>query len=646
MSDLGSSDPFARQPRAVARTLSVLGAAITLVALAWAGNVADLLNIAPYVEQVLAVILGLSLAHIFIARRARKRDTGSAPNVVDVVAACISILVCGYIAVRYPVLAEEMFYRPVETFVVGFVVVLLVTEALRRRAGLSLVIVLLAFMGYALFSHLIPGELQGKSLSFTGLMSFLGVDGQSLFGTPLTVVANIVIAFVFMGNLLMRSGGADFFTEISSALMGRSRGGSAKIAIAASALFGSISGSAVSNVASTGVITIPLMKRSGYSAHTAAAIEAVSSTGGQIMPPIMGAAAFLMAEFLQITYGEVVIAAIVPALLYYIAVFVQADLEAVRQGIKALAPEDLPSLRDVLRAGWFFVVPFVVLIFMLFSFNAPPEKGALYASLSIVLCSLTFGYKGRRITFQDIVKTVVETGHAVTDIVVICGAAGMIIGILTFTGLGFGLTFVLVQFGQGSLLLLLIVSALVCILLGMSMPTVSLYILLSALVAPPLVELGVPPLAAHLFVLYFGLLSMITPPVALAAFTAANIAGAGTMRTGFTALRLGWPAYIVPFLFVFSPSLLLEGGAGAIALASVTAVAGVWLCSAAIMGYLVAPLDTWSRIFLGFAGLGLLAPAGLFPGAIWLELGGAVLAIIVIAPRIVRRRRQEKTTAG
>ena len=590
-------------------------------------------------EQVLAVILGLALAHIFLARRARRRDAGKPPSVIDVVASLTSLSVCAYIAVRYPVLAEEMFYRPVETFIVGFIIVVLVTEALRRRAGLSLVFVLLAFMAYALLGHHIPGQLQGKSLSFTSLMGFLGVDGQSLFGTPLTVVTNIVIAFVFMGHLLMRSGGADFFTEISSALMGRSRGGAAKIAIVASALFGSISGSAVSNVASTGVITIPLMKRSGYSAHTSAAIEAVSSTGGQIMPPIMGAAAFLMAEFLQIPYSDVVIAAIIPSFLYYIAVFVQADLEAVRQGISALSRDEIPAVRQVLRSGWFFIVPFAVLIFVLFRFNAPPEKAALYASLSIVVCSLIFGYKGRRLNWRDIREAVVGTGHAVTDIVIICGAAGMIIGILMFTGLGFGLTFVLVQFGEGSLFLLLVVSALVCILLGMSMPTVSLYILLSALVAPPLVELGVPPLSAHLFVLYFGLLSMITPPVALAAFTAANIAGAGTMRTAFTALRLGWPAYIVPFLFVFSPSLLLEGSPGSIALACTTAVAGVWLCSAGIMGYLFAPVGPWSRLLAGIAGLSLLAPAGLFPGAIWLEIGGAALGLVTVGANYSRRRR-------
>ncbi|MEX2454117.1 MAG: TRAP transporter fused permease subunit [Rhodospirillaceae bacterium] len=628
------------------RILACLGAAITLVALAWAGNVAGLIGIAPYMEQVLAVILGLALAHIFLARRARRRDAHKPPSALDIVAAVTSAVVCGYIAVRYPVLAEEMFYRPQETFVIGFTVVILVTEALRRRAGLSLVVVFLCFLAYGLFGHLIPGELQGKSLSFVGLLGFLGVDGQSLFGTPLTVVANIVIAFVFMGHLLLRSGGADFFTEISAALMGRSRGGAAKIAIVASALFGSISGSAVSNVASTGVITIPLMKRTGYAAHTSAAIEAVASTGGQIMPPIMGAAAFLMAEFLQIQYSEVVIAALVPAILYYVAVFVQVDLEAERQGIAALAPEELPSLGPVLRSGWFFLVPFVVLLVALFSFNAPPEKGALYASVSIVVCSLLFGYKGRRVTAGDVREAIVGTGHAVTDIVVICAIAGMIIGILTVTGLGFGLTFVLVQFGEGNLVLLLVVSALVCILLGMSMPTVSLYVLLSALVAPPLVELGVQPLAAHLFVLYFGLLSMITPPVALAAFTAANIARAGTMRTAFVALRLGWPAYIVPFLFVFSPSLLLDGGIVEIVLACTTAVAGVWLCSASIVGFCFGALGLASRVLLAVAGLALLAPAQLFPGAIWLEIGGAALAAAVFFRERVRRRAARAAARG
>jgi len=404
-------------------------------------------------------------------------------------------------------------------------------------------------------------------------------------------------------------------------------------------MFGSISGSAVSNVASTGVITIPMMQRGGYTARSAGAIEAVASTGGQLTPPIMGAAAFLMAEFLQVPYQDIVLAAIIPALLFYVALFVHTDLEAARTGVKALDPDQIPAARKVLMAGWFLIVPFAVLIVVLFTFNQPAETAALAACAVLGVIGMIFGYGSRKLSPRAIAASFRDTGFAVVDIIVITAAAGIIIGILDRSGLSFGLGFVLVQFGENSLFLLLLVTAGVSILLGMGMPTTGVYFLLAALAAPPLIKLGVEPIAAHMYVLYFGMLSMITPPVAIAAFTAANLSGEGPMATAVSAVRFGWPAYVIPFLFVLSPTLLMKGDVVAIILTTVTAIIGVAAVTAAIAGYLFNPLRPLSRLLIAVSGIALLMPPASFPAAAWLNIAGAaLLALSAFLSTFPRRR--------
>ena len=605
---------------------------ITLIVLAWAAELPYRLGLALYNEQALAALLGLSLSLVFLGVSVL-RPGGSLPW-YDWVASALGLAAGGYTAVRYPVLAEEFFFRPLETTVLGLILILLVVEALRRTTGWSLLGVLLLFFAYALFGHLVPGRLAGRSLEVLEMFSFLGIDNVAMLGLPLRVISTMVLIFIFLGQLLLRSGGSAFFSDLASALMGRSRGGAAKIGVFASGLFGSISGSAVANVASTGVITIPLMRRSGYKPHVSAAIEAAASTGGQALPPIMGAAAFLMAELLGVSYGEVVLAAILPAILYYFAVFIQADLEAGRQGIGPVVSAEIPPLRKVLMEGWYFPIPFAVLIISLFRWNLTPDTAGLYASGSMIVLCLVLSYRGTRLSLGDILESLKATGRSSVQIIIIGAVAGLIIGIVEVTGLSFGLTFVLVQLGENSLLLLLALTAVVCIILGMGMPTTAIYFLLATLAAPPLVQLGVQPMAAHMFVLYFGLMSMITPPVALAAFTAANLAGAAPIRTSITALRFGWPGFVVPILFVLSPSLLLYGSPLEVTLAGVTGIAGIWMASAGIAGYLVGPLTAITRTALGFGGLALLIPAQAFPGAWILESGGAVLCLFLVAREI------------
>jgi TRAP transporter 4TM/12TM fusion protein len=592
--------------------------------LIWAGGILLDVGIALFTEQVISAILANALAIIYLNVSLDGGSRGHLPW-YDGIFAALGFGTGWYLFFRYPVLAEEFFYMPVETTIIGAILVLLVTEALRRTAGWGLFFVLMAFFVYGLLGHIVPAPLAGRSLQPSDFFAFLGIDNVAMLGIPLTIISTIVIIFIFFGQVLQQTGGSAFFTDIAAALMGRSRGGSAKIAVVASGLFGSISGSAVSNVASTGVITIPLMRQGGYRAPVAGAIEAVASTGGQIMPPIMGAAAFLMAELLEVGYQEVVLAAILPAILYYVAVFLQADLEAGRMGIAPIPKDQIPPALDVLKRGWHFIVPFAVLLIALFKMNAPPEKAALYGSASIVLLGLVLRYKGKKLTLSGILHCFIATGTKSVDIVIIGAAAGMILGVIDATGLSFGLTLILVQLGEGSLFILLLLTAIICIILGMGMPTTALYFLLATLAAPPLIKLGVQPMAAHLFVLYFGLMSMITPPVAIAAFTAAKLANAPPMSTGFVAVRFGWPAYVVPFLFVMAPNLIMQGSFIDICLAFLTAIGGIWLASAGLTGYLFSFLSWRLRVIYIVAGSGLLIPSQAFEMANMVQIVGAVI---------------------
>jgi TRAP transporter 4TM/12TM fusion protein len=387
-----------------------------------------------------------------------------------------------------------------------------------------------------------------------------------------------------------------------------------------------------------GVVTIPLMKRSGFPPQIAAAIEAVGSTGGQLMPPVMGAAAFLMAEVLQVPYVEVMIAAIIPAFLYYLALFFQVDVEAAKRGIRGEPAERLPQLFSVLRSGWYFPIPFAALVFTLVQWNWPAEYAALAATGILILLSLAFGYKGNRVSIRDVVKAVVSTGSAVVDLILICAVAGMFIGILNITGLAFGLTLQLLTITGQSLPAMLAVTAVMAIILGLGLPTVGVYIIMATLIAPALVKVGVAPMAAHMFLLYFGIMSMVTPPVALSAFAAANIAGADVDKTGWTATRIGWAAYIVPFLFAVSPSLLMKGEPLAVAWAVITATLGIWLGTVGVVGYLQRALSPAMRALFIVAGVLTLIPADMFPGAFVTDIVGLVLGAALVAHELRMRR--------
>jgi TRAP transporter 4TM/12TM fusion protein len=624
--------------------VALLAVLLTLTAIAWAADLYREVGISLIEEQFNAFMLALALALLYLAVPFRPRP-GAGPAWYDVLAAIVGFIAAVYVAFNYRELDDAAPFRPLHGILIGGALLLLVLEGLRRVAGNILAGILIVFIAYGLLGHLIPGPLQGRFVDYQELLLYLSLDVNGVFGSVFGVAATVVVAFLFFGALLTRSGGAEFFTEIAIAMMGSMRGGSAKIAIVASSLFGTISGNAVSNVATTGVISIPLMKASGYQPHHAGAIEAVASTGGQLMPPVMGAAAFIMAELLAVPYSAIVIAATVPALLYYVALFIQADLEAAKGNISAVPAADRPAVGQVLKKGWFFPIPFAIIIVALFVWNSAPETAALYAALSIIACAMLVGYGGKRMPISDVWGSLVDTGRASLEILMIAAAAGFIIGILNVTGLNFALTSALVRLGAGNLPLLLVMAAAISIVMGMGMPTVGVYVLLAALVAPALIEAGVTPIAAHLFVMYFGMMSMTTPPVAVAAYAAASIAQADSMKTGLAGVKFGWSAYIVPFLFVASPNLLMEGRIENVSLAIVTAVMGVYLVSVGVAGYMTRHLGILHRALFIASGIAMMIPAAAFDGAIWTDIGGFLVGAALLALELTTGRRRSKVAA-
>ena len=608
--------------------------------MAWSADVFQLLGLALFIEQFLAAMLALALGLVFLHYPMRRGTERTSLPWYDAVAVIAGLAAGAYTSILFPDISDRLNETPLDTLIISTILVVLSIEGLRRTAGYSLLIIVMVFVIYALIGHLVPGELQTREVAPRDLLTYLGLDSNALLGLPMVVGTTIVLTFIFFGQLLVKSGGSNFFNDISLVVMGRYRGGSAKIAITASSLFGSVSGVAVSNIVATGVITIPLMKRAGFSPRLAASVEAVASTGGQLMPPVMGAVAFLMADFLEVPYRNIVVAALAPSLLYYVALFIQADLEAARGGIRRVEESEIPKLWEVLGSGWLFILPFVGLIYALFELNWRAETAALLASGIVLAIGFGVGYKGRRMTLRDVWDSLVGTGVSILDILMIVAGAGFIIGILGVTGLGFAFTFLIVNFGGGNLVVLLAIAAVMCIILGMGMPTLGVYVLLAVIVAPSLVEVGIAPLAAHMFILYFGMMSLITPPVAVAAFFAASIAGAPAMATGWTSMRFGWTAYVVPFLFVFSPSLLLQGTNPLdLVLAVTTAVGGVWLISAAMIGYFARPMNIAVRAIFMAAGILMLIPHELAPWAIWTDLVGFLLGLAVASWDIGIARR-------
>jgi TRAP transporter 4TM/12TM fusion protein len=424
---------------------------------------------------------------------------------------------------------------------------------------------------YGYFGNYLPGVFEAEVFLPTKTVVYLYADHNGIPGIVLTIIVELVLAFIIFGKMMEVSGAMGFLNDLALGVMGHRRGGPAKVAVLASSAFGSISGSSVANIMSTGIITIPLMKKTGFEPKYAAAIEAVASNGGQIAPPVMGATAFIIAEFLEVPYSEIIVIAALPAALYFLVLFMQVDGLAVRFGIKGLPKSELPNAFKVLISGWVYLVPLGVLLYFLLGLGYRAGLSALYSCAALFVLMVL---KNRRLPSRaEWSDFFIGGGENLVALVMIGGGAGVIIGLMNSTGLGFQLSLVLTTVGQNAgIFIMLLLTAFICILLGMGMPTAAVYVVLVSIVAPALVEMDIPEMSAHMFIFYFGLLSMLTPPVAVASMVAAQLAGADMWKTGLIGLQLAAAAFLMPFLWVFNPALLLDGTWQEITLVAATAI--------------------------------------------------------------------------
>ena len=612
--------------------------AIPILSLLFGFNVPSRMGMAILQEQFLGVILIAVLASVFIARPATARSSRTRIPWYDTILVLLSVAVGGYLAVYYPRIVNDIGVMTPDKVILGTIALVLVMEASRRITGWVLLIISAIFIFYAHFSYLFPGMLYARGIPWSRIVVHLYIDPNSLLGIPLTIVANVVIGFILFGQVLFTSGGGQFFTDIATSLLGRFRGGAAKMSVVSSGLFGMISGSPVSNVVITGCVSIPLMKNTGYKPHVAAAIESVASTGGQLMPPIMGAAAFVMAEFLEVPYATVALAALFPALLYYLALFLQVDLEAGKTGLTRVAEENIPSLAAVLKRGWIFIFPIALLIYMLFFLNLNAATAAYTAAAAII--PVSYLRRGGHIGFGTMLTILEQTGLAMLEVAVVCAVAGIVIGVLTLTGLPFIFTLFVDMLGTHDKFLILILTGIISLVLGMGMPTTAVYVMVALTLAPALIKLGIDPIAAHLFVFYYAMLSMITPPICIAAFAGAALAKANPMRTGYTCMRLGIIAYLIPFIFVYDKLLLFNGPILLIAFSVVTATAGTLSIGIAMAGYFMRSIGWIMRLLLAAGGIGLLIPPGGVIEYSWTAnaVGAAVLVLFLLFELHARRR--------
>ncbi len=624
MSDELAASPgrFRALSGAPAKLLRALLMTLTLLGSLWALELHNYFEITFFKQQYLALFLALALGSVFLAVKAHPKQVGDQIPWYDWLLALGGCAVGLYVTILYPTIAYRLGILTLDRVFMGALAIFLVLEATRRVAGGTLAWLALGVILYTKFADYLPGILYAKAASWQRIASYLYLDSNAMFGLPLDVAAGVVVAFIFFGQALYAVGGDKFLTDLALIATGRYRGGPAKVSVVSSALFGTVSGSAVANVVVDGAITIPLMKRTGFPAHMAAAIEAVASTGGQIMPPVMGAAAFLMAEFLNIPYGQVALAAAIPACLYYLALFTQIDLEAAKGGLAGLPADQIPKFRAVIRLGWVFLIPLFFLVYTLMIENWEAGRAGMVAVIGIFLVGAL--QKETRPSFTKILAALEDTGKTLLDIAVITALAGIVIGALHLSGFTFKISLLLVTLSGNNVFLLLLITALGCLFLGLPLPTTVVYITLAVLAAPALVQLGIPPLAAHLFLFYFGMVSLITPPDCLPVYIAASIARANFWQTGWTAMRLGIAAYIVPFIFALHPPLIFIGTAKEIILAIITASIGVFFLGAGCAGYLFRPLTWTKRGILWLASLLLLLPSW---SGVWLIADGFGFAV-------------------
>lgn len=515
----------------------------------------------------------------------------------------------------------------------GVIILLLVLEVTRRVVGPALPIISVIFIVYALAGRYMPGILRHRGASFELLVDHLYMVNEGIFGIPIGVSATYIILFVIFGAFLEVSGGGDFFIKLSQALAGGSRGGTAKVAVVSSALLGTISGSAVANVVTTGTFTIPMMKKAGYESSFAGAVEASASSGGQFMPPVMGAAAFVLAEFSGIPYLQVIKYALIPGVLYYLAIFFAVHFEAVKSGIKGLPKDQLPHLGKTLLSGGYLLLPIVAIVVLLVAGFTP-----MYAALGAILTTVVLSWikKETRMGIKEILNALEKGVKTSVMVIAACACAGIIIGVVSLTGLGLKFTSFVITLSGGMLIPALILTMLAALILGMGLPTTPAYIVQASLLIPAIIQMGVLPISAHLFALYFAVISNITPPVAISSYAAAGIAEADAMKTSIEAVKLGIVAFIVPFMFVFNPSLLMIGSFFEVLTVIISSLIGIVALAGGLQNFFIIKTNIIERILLIVGAVSLI-----FPG-IKSDLFGLSLLAIAVILQLNRRKKNLK----
>ena len=584
-----------------------------------------------------AVHLGFGLCLVFLLYPTRKSWSRHKLHPLDLVLAILGAAAPAYIVIAYQSLVLRSGLVSGTDLVIGTAGIVLVIEAARRVVGLPMVCVVLAFLLYAFVGPYMPGVLAHRGLTLSQLVGHLYFTTEGVFGIPLGVSSTFIFLFILFGAYLESTGLGKFFIDLANSIAGWASGGPAKVAVLSSGLMGTVSGSSVANVVGTGSLTIPMMKKLGYHKNFAGAVEAAASTGGQLMPPVMGAAAFLMAEFVGVPYIEIVKAAVIPALLYFAGVWLGVHFEAKRENLKGIPRSELPKLSTILKERGHLALPLIVIVYLLVA-GYTPMRAALFAIILSILCSMI--RKSTRMKPLEIVMGLERGARGVLSVLVACAAAGIVIGVVTKTGVGLKLASGLLDLSGGMLLPTMFFTMITAIILGMGVPTTANYVITSTIAAPAIIQMGVPVLCAHMFVFYFGIIADVTPPVALAAFAGAGIAGGNPLRTGINASKLAIAAFIIPYMFVLSPNLLMiDATALNLIITTVTALVGMIALSSALIGFLADKATRIERIVLIIAGLLLIKPG------IGTDVPGFVLFAIILAIQM-RRSRARKAEAN
>ena len=559
-----------------------------------------------------AIHLTFGFLLIFLLYPTRQSWSKTKMNPIDVLFALAGACSAMYIVYNYNELVLRAGMNTETDFIVALIGTVLVFEAARRVVGWPMIIVALVFLLYAFFGPYVPGIMAHRGVGLEEMFDHLFFTTEGIFGTPMGVSSTFIYLFILFGAYLEATGLGKFFIDLANAIAGWAAGGPAKVAVLSSGLMGTVSGSSVGNVAGTGSFTIPMMKKLGYRPAFAGAVEAAASTGGQLMPPVMGAAAFLMAEFVGVPYFDVVKAAVIPAMLYYIGVWLGVHYEAKKFGLKGTPRDQLPKFKDLFLEKGHLAIPLIVIIYLLVSGYTPMRAALAAIALSIICACLR---KSTRISFKQVIQGLIDGSKGVLGVLIACATAGIIIGVVTKTGVGLKVATALLDLAGGKLLPAMFFTMITSLILGMGVPTTANYVITSTIAAPALIQMQVPVLAAHMFAFYFGIVADVTPPVALAAYAGAGIAGANPMRCGVIAAKLAIAAFIVPYIFVLAPELLMiNATAFTITYSALTAIIGMWGVSMSMIGFCQNLLNLPQRLAFLVGGVCMIIPGTLTDG--------------------------------